>query len=77
MERPKYRYHLAFQCTKNGHFRTNMTYYVNDSEIKYTGTYLNTYEEQIYTTWQKRQEFMRARQKELELQYSRKLSQMT
>lgn len=29
MERPKYRYHLAFQCTKNGHFRTNMTYYVN------------------------------------------------
>lgn len=31
MERPKYRYHLAFQCTKNGHFRANMTYYVNAS----------------------------------------------
>lgn len=24
MERPKYRYHPAFQCTKNGHFRANM-----------------------------------------------------
>ena len=31
MERSKYRYHLAFQCTKNGHFRANMTYYVNAS----------------------------------------------
>ena len=31
MERQKYRYHLAFQCTKNGHFRANMTYYVNAS----------------------------------------------
>ena len=31
MERPKYRYHLAFQCTKNGHFRSFMTYYVNAS----------------------------------------------
>ena len=31
MDRPKYRYHLAFQCTKNGHFRANMTYYVNAS----------------------------------------------
>lgn len=31
MERPKYRYHLAFQCTHNGHFRSFMTYYVNAS----------------------------------------------
>jgi len=31
MERPKYRYHLAFQCTRNGHFRSFMTYYVNAS----------------------------------------------
>lgn len=31
MERPKHRYHLAFQCTKNGHFRSFMTYYVNAS----------------------------------------------
>ena len=31
MERPKYRYHLAFQCTHKGHFRANMTYYVSAS----------------------------------------------
>lgn len=37
MERAKYRYHLAFQCTQNGHFHANMTYYVkasSDAEAK-------------------------------------------
>ncbi len=37
MERPKNRYHIAFQCTKNGVLRSNMTYYVNassDAEAK-------------------------------------------
>lgn len=130
MERPKYRYHLAFQCTKNGHFRSNMTYYVsasseakakrqvkeiypdakafriigkwentdkktnkpkemkkeenvalkateaNNAERKYTGAYINAYEELIYTTWKKRKAVMLPLQKELELQYSKKLSKM-